>query len=195
VLADEPWTRLETIRFRVRRVRDGLTLRWAVVTATVVIALSGVSRADAPTRDHDEFEHRFIVGAGGAFELELTGVFVHGGGNLFFEWEAIENWLELELGVSALAAEGGVAVPIDLLLKKPFRLARRIELMVGLGPELVIYRRTNRDGQFFALEVAADFMFWLSPRVGLWIEPSYELTVRGGVEHSIASTGGLIVGW
>ena len=114
---------------------------------------------------------------------------------MFVEWEAIDNWLELELGVAALAAEGGVEVPMDLLIKKPFRLARRVELMVGLGPELVLYRRTPKDGEFFALEVAADFMFWPSRHVGLWIEPSYELTVRNGLEHSIASTGGVIFGW
>ena len=119
----------------------------------------------------------------------------HGGGSLFVEWEAVQSWFELELGLAALAAEGGVEVPIDLLFKKPFRLSRRVELMVGLGPGLVIYRRTPNDGEFFALEVAADFMFWLAPRVGFWVEPSYELTVRNGVEHSLSSTGGIIFGW
>jgi hypothetical protein len=46
-----------------------------------------------------------------------------------------------------------------------------------------------------ALEVAADFMFRLTRRGGLWLEPSYELTVCGGIEHSIASTGGVIFDW
>jgi hypothetical protein len=165
------------------------------IAVTLVSLLASAMHADEPRAKREEFEHRFIVGAGGAFELELTERSVHGGGSLFLEWEAIDKWLELELGVSALAAEGGVEVPIDLLFKKPFRLSRRIELMVGLGPELVVYRRTPKDGAFFALEVAADFMFWLSRHVGLWIEPSYELTIRGGVGHSLASTGGLIFGW
>jgi hypothetical protein len=38
-------------------------------------------------------------------------------------------------------------------------------------------------------------MFWLSPHVGLWLEPSFELTVREGLQHSIAATGGVIFGW
>ena len=164
----------------------------AVILAALVCA---AAHADEGHAKQTDFEHRFIVGAGGAFELEITGASVHGGGSLFLEWEAIDKWLELELGIAGLAAEGGVEVPIDLLVKKPFRLSRRVELMVGLGPELVLYRRTPKDGEFFALEVAADFMFWLSPRTGLWLEPSYEVTVRGGIEHSLASTGGVIFGW
>ena len=97
--------------------------------------------------------------------------------------------------ISALAADGGVVVPIELLFKKPFRLARRLEMMVGLGPELLIYRSTSNDGQFFGIEVALDFMWWPSRHVGLWIEPAYDLVFRNGVEHGLGSTGGVIFGW
>lgn len=166
----------------------------AVVAGCALSLLLSTARAGAATAA-EERDHRVVVGVGGAFELEVTSGAVHGGGSLFVEVLVIDRWLELELGVAALAAEGGVEVPIDLLFKKPFTLARGIELMVGLGPELVLYRRTSNDGQFFALEVAADFMFWPARHVGLWIEPSYELTVRGGLEHSLAATGGVIFGW
>jgi hypothetical protein len=140
------------------------------------------------------FEHRFVVGVGGAGEAVAGGSF-NAGGSAFLEWEAIDEWLELELGVAILSAEGGVEVPVGMLFKKPFRLSRRLELMVGLGPELVIYRQTPNDGEFIALEVAADFMYWAAPRFGFWIEPSYELTARGEGERSFASTGGVIFGW
>jgi hypothetical protein len=40
------------------------------------------------------------------------------------EWDAIENWLGLELGASMLRSASGVEIPIDLLVKKPFRFAR-----------------------------------------------------------------------
>jgi len=50
------------------------------------------------------------------------------------EWDAIENWLEFEVGASILATSGGVEVPVDLLVKKPFRLARCAEFMIGVGP-------------------------------------------------------------
>ncbi len=39
------------------------------------------------------------------------------------EWDAVESSLELEVGASMLITPGGVEVPGDLLVKKPFRLA------------------------------------------------------------------------
>ena len=165
-----------------------------VLTAALVAQTAhaaGIEEAEASDAVH---EHRFVVGAGGALEA-VGGSSVNLGGSAFLEWGAVDSWLELELGVAILAAEGGVEVPIGLLFKKPFRLARRVELMVGLGPEVVAYRGTPNDGNFLALEVAADFMFWPTARFGFWIEPSYELTARGAGEHSLAATGGLIYGW
>jgi hypothetical protein len=46
------------------------------------------------------------------------------GPNVMIEWDAIEDWLEFEVGASVFSAEGGIEVPIDLLVKKPFKLAR-----------------------------------------------------------------------
>jgi hypothetical protein len=164
----------------------------------VIVAFTAIfadtSRADERGAKED-FEHRVVIGAGGAFEVDVPSGSVQGGGNVFVEVVAIEHWLELELGISALAAEGGVEVPIDLLFKKPFTLAPRIELMVGVGPELIVYRDTPRDGEFFGVEVALDFMFWPSRHVGFWIEPAYDLVLRSGVEHALGSTGGVIFGW
>jgi len=117
-----------------------------VIIAIVGSLLAGVAHAEMSGANAEDFDHRVVIGAGGAFEVEQPSGSVHGGGNIFIEREAVEGWLELELGISALAADGGVVVPIDLSFKKPFRLARRIEIMVGLGPEFVIYRNTSKDG-------------------------------------------------
>ena len=91
------------------------------------------------------------------------------------EWDAIEDWLELEVGASILSVDGGVEVPIDLLVKKPFKLARWAEFMFGVGPEVVQVTGTHR-GTYFGGELALDFMFWPWGRhVGLWVEPEYDL--------------------
>jgi hypothetical protein len=79
-------------------------------------------------------DHTIIVGVGGATELELADRSLHPGANLMVEWDAIENWLELEIGASVLSANRGVEAPIDLLIKKPFKLAPWAEFMFALAP-------------------------------------------------------------
>ncbi len=140
-------------------------------------------------------ERTVIVGLGGAIDLELQGPVAHPGGNLMLEFEAIEGWLELEAGVSLLALPGGGReVPIDLLVKKPFALGRGLELMVGLGPELV-FLSGRTGGTFAGLEVAADLMFWPTRHFGVWIEPSYEVVFQRPATQGLGCNGGVIFGW
>jgi hypothetical protein len=111
------------------------------------------------------------------------------------EWDAIENWLELELGASVLTASGGVSVPVDLLVKKPFKLARWAELMIGIGPEVVQTTGIGK-GTYFGGEAALDFMFWpWDPRAGLWVEPEYDLVFHDGASSGLGATGGVLFGW
>ena len=50
----------------------------------------------------EDLEHTVVVGVGGAIEAEPAEGTVHGGSNVFVEYKVIDNWLELELGVSVL---------------------------------------------------------------------------------------------
>ncbi len=144
----------------------------------------------------DGIEHTLIVGFGGAAELELRDRSVHPGANVMVEWDAIENWLEVEVGASVLSADGGVEVPLDLLVKKPFRLARYAEFMIAVGPEMVPVLNTMTKATYFGGEIALDFMFWpWGRRVGLWVEPEYDFISRDGVSHGLGSTGGVLLGW
>lgn len=140
-------------------------------------------------------EHAVITGVGGATELEFGPASVHAGLSAFVEYEAVDAWLEIELGVQVLAAEGGVEVPVDLLFKKPFTLSHRLEMMVGLGPEVVRTFRGSRNGTHWGAELASDFMFWPSPHAGLWVEPTYDFVFRDGISHGLGCTGGAILGW
>lgn len=65
--------------------------------------------------DTESIKHTFIVGVGGAGELELADGSIHPGANVMLEWDAIEDWLEPEIGASILAIDGAAEVPIDLL--------------------------------------------------------------------------------
>jgi len=85
---------------------------------------------------------------------------------------------------------------VDLLFKKPWTLSDTKEFMLGAGPEWI---RTNAYGvktNAVAVEVAPDFMFWSSKkhRFGWYLEPSYEYKFGPEREHSLAITGGLLIG-
>lgn len=143
--------------------------------------------------DNVTYEHKVVVGVGGAAELDLHERAMHVGPTVFVEWEAIDRWLELELGASLFASEGGVEVPVDLLFKKPFQLSRGFELMVGLGPELVY--ASSQSKTYFGVESALDFMFWPSRHAGLWVEPSFDVVLRDRARAGVGSTAGIIFGW
>lgn len=178
--------------------------RWiAIASAALLVsgAANALSDGESGTRvekgepETKEIKHTLILGVGGAAEVELGDGSLHAGANAFVEYEAIEDWLELELGVSVLAAEGGREVPVDLLFKKPFQLTSRLELMIGLGPQVVFVSGTDKNGTFLGGEVVFDFMYWPLRHVGLWVEPTYGFLVRGRVSHSLSTTGGVIFGW
>jgi hypothetical protein len=170
-------------------------------TVAHVIAMAGALTSISPTAaraeedDKAALEHTIILGVGGAGELELRDGSFHPGVNSMVEWEAIENWLELEVEASILAADHGVEIPIGVLAKKPFRLTRWAELMIGIGPEVVRVSNPTTKGTYFGGQLALDFMLWPSQHVGGWVEPSYDLTFRDGVSHGIGTTGGLLLGW
>ena len=163
----------------------------------VLLLVAGSARAGEGDENHEEnTEHTIIVGVGGAGELELPSGSFHPGANVMLEWDAIESWLELEVGASFLSAEGGLEVPIDLLVKKPFRLAWWSEFMIGVGPEVVTVSNPATKATYLGAELALDFMFWpWTRRIGLWVEPEYDAIFHDGVSQGIGSTGGLLVGW
>ena len=74
----------------------------------------------------------------------------HPGGTFAFEITPVENWLELEVGLAVIRSETSTEIPIDLLLKKPWRLSRGFEFMIGAGPGWYVepgYEITMRRGE------------------------------------------------
>jgi hypothetical protein len=172
----------------------------ALLLGALTAIIPGVGQAkgndDHEQPDDDRLDHTIIVGVGGAAELELGEGSLHPGANVMVEWDAIENWLELEIGASMLAANRGVEAPIDLLVKKPFKLASWAEFMVGVGPEVVRVSNPTTKAAYFGAEAALDFMFWpWGRRVGLWVEPEYDVIFNPGASSGIGTTGGVLFGW
>jgi hypothetical protein len=116
------------------------------------------------------------------------------GATIAAEMTPIENWLELEFGVTAIAAVGGTELSGDFLFKKPWRLSARAEFMAGIGPEVVHAAGTN-GGTFLGTEAVLDFMYWPRKNVGWYAEPSYDLVSRHGIERGFGLSAGLLIGW
>src|SRR5580698_9435225 len=55
--------------------------------------------------------------------------------NLAAECTPIENWLELEAGVSPFYTRNTTEWDTDFLFKKPWTLSKKSEFMLGVGPQ------------------------------------------------------------
>ncbi len=115
--------------------------------------------------------------------------------DLAAEVTPIENWLELEAGVTPLFTRHSTEWDTDLLFKKPWTLSKKAEFMIGIGPEWVHTRQYGVTTNSFAAEAVLDFMYWPSGkhRFGWFIEPGYDYNFGRGHERSIGVSGGLLI--
>jgi len=136
-----------------------------------------------------------VIELGAAANRSLTEGQSSFGPTVAVEVTPIENWLELEAGVTPLFRHHSTEWSIDFLFKKPWTLSDKMEFMLGLGPEWIHSNAGGFTMNSVAAEVAPDFMFWPSGkhRLGWYCEPSYEYKFGPGHEHSLGITGGLLI--
>jgi hypothetical protein len=133
------------------------------------------------------------LGAAAGWNLEDGGSSF--GPTVAVEVTPIENWLELEAGVTPLFGRHSTEWATDLLLKKPWTLSEKAEFMCGVGPEWVHTRAYGITTNSVAGEAVLDFMFWPSAkhRLGWYLEPGYEYNFGRGHEQSVGLSGGLLI--
>jgi hypothetical protein len=139
-------------------------------------------------------EHSFVLEIGTAGEWQLNGERPNFGGTIAAEIEPIENWLELEFGLSTLATAGRTELSGDLLFKKPFRLSPTVEFMIGAGPSYSHTLNGPERGGIWSAELALDWMFWPTKNIGWFIEPTWSVNPRNG-QQSAAVSIGILVGF
>ncbi len=137
-----------------------------------------------------------ILELGAATSWNLSGGAATFAPNIAAEVTPIENWLELEAGVSPYFARNSTEWDTDLLFKKPWTLSRKTEFMLGAGPEWAHTRQKGKVSNSIAGEVAGDFMFWPTGkhRFGWFLEPAYDYSFAGGHQQSIGMSAGLLIG-
>jgi hypothetical protein len=137
-----------------------------------------------------------ILELGAATSWNLSGGAATFAPNLAAEVTPIENWLELEAGVSPFYTRNSTEWDIDLLFKKPWTISRKAEFMLGIGPEWVYRKQNGKTTDSIAGELAGDFMFWPTGkhRFGWFVEPAYDYSFARGHQQSISMSGGLLIG-
>ena len=98
-----------------------------------------------------------IVELGGAAAWDLKGGGSSFGPDLAVEFTPIENWLEIEAGVTPLFGRRSTEWDADLLFRKPWTLSERVEFMVGLGPEWIHTRENGMTPNSLGGEVVLYF--------------------------------------
>jgi hypothetical protein len=136
-----------------------------------------------------------ILEIGAATSWNVTGGAATFAPNFAVETTPIENWMEIEAGVSPFFTRSSTEWDVDLLFKKPWTISRRAEFMLGVGPEWVHLRQNGTTTNSIAGEVAGDFMFWPARkhRFGWFLEPAYDYSFARGHQQSIGMSGGLLI--
>jgi hypothetical protein len=132
---------------------------------------------------------------GGAASRDLRGSGQSFGYSVAVEMTPIEDWLELELGISPTFGNHTRERDIDLLVKKPWTFSSKLEFMFGVG---MAWTHASADGAVTNTangEVALDFMFWPSARhrFGWYLEPAYEYGFGQVHQQSVGMSAGLLI--
>jgi hypothetical protein len=165
--------------------------------ATKIIMIAALffcpGNAFAQTADKDEKEVAVIeLGAAASWNFKGGWGF---GPTVAVEVTPIEKWLELEAGVTPLFSRRSTEWGTDLLFKKPWTLSRKVELMIGIGPEWVHTNEAGKTANSVSGEGVIDVMFWPSKkhRFGWYVEPGSERNFGRGHEQSLGVSGGLLI--
>jgi len=161
----------------------------------LVIAALLLAPAAAVAQQPVEKESAAVLELGGAGAWSLKNAASGFGPTVAVEVTPIEHWLELEAGVTPLFSRRSTEWSADLLFKKPWSLSKKIEFMVGAGPEWIHTWESGTSTNSAGAEAVLDFMFWRSRkhRFGWYLEPTYEYKFGSGHEHSVGVNGGILI--
>lgn len=106
----------------------------------------------------------------------------------------VDDRFEIELGGQEIGRAGRREFSGDLIAKWPHRISDQLEFMIGAGPTIAAERGAKRTTAL-GIQGAIDVMWWLTRRLGLWVEPTYEVLFQDRLAGAFGCTAGPMVGW
>jgi hypothetical protein len=171
-------------------------MKWRVLLLSAFIASATYAQTPEQNQRPLDDDPSVTMELGASASWNTTGGATTFAPNLAAETTPIENWLELEAGVSPFFTRNSTEWDTDLLFKKPWTLSPKAEFMLGIGPEWVCLRQSGKTSQSIAGEIAGDFMFWPNGKhhFGWYLEPAYDYNFMAGHQQSIGMSAGLLIG-
>ena len=163
--------------------------RWACAAFFVYLG-------QASAEEVQNAEEVAVIEIGAAPSRNLNDHTSSFGPTVAVEVSPIENWLELEAGVTPSFGHNTTEWSADLLFKKPWTLSHTVEFMAGIGPSWIHTTEYGTTTNSVAAEAVVDFMSWpvrWKRKFGWYVEPGYEYNFGRGHERSIGISFGLLI--
>src|ERR1700755_1912090 len=116
-------------------------MKWLILLGVLFVAAASHAQAGGHLEHEPDDAPAVILELGAATSWDFSGGAATFAPNLAAETTPIENWLELEAGVSPFFTRNSTEWDTDLLFKKPWTLSSKAEVMVGGGPGGVSIRQ------------------------------------------------------
>jgi hypothetical protein len=101
----------------------------------------------------------------------------------------IPGWLDAEVSVLLAPGSGGLTLPIDLVLKKPFEFSHEVEGFLGLGLATEWFEAGESETAYGVASQLGVY-YWMDPHFALALEGEYNLLLSPETEHEFVLASG-----
>jgi hypothetical protein len=109
--------------------------------------------------------------------------------SLSYERVLIPGWLEGEVSVLLAPGEGGLTLPVDILLRKPFGLSPKVG--VFLGPGLASeWFEAGEPETAYGVGTQVGGQYCLAPLLAIAVEAEYNLLLQPDIAHEVVVAAG-----
>jgi hypothetical protein len=101
----------------------------------------------------------------------------------------VPGWLDAEVSVLLAPGTGGLTLPIDLVLKKPFEFSHEVEGFIGLGLATEWFEAGESETAYGVASQLGVY-YWMDPHFALAFEGEYNLLLNPETEHEFVLASG-----